>query len=99
MNDTISQMVYAKNPLCRLAAKALGRAIENTVRKGKPDLNLLFIYNMPFRGMAKMMNGMISMRMAEDILFIANGHFFRGTGRLIKDFFNLPCLNGKKREQ
>ena len=100
MNDTISQMAYAKNPICRLVAKALGGMIDNAVRKGKPDLNLLFIYNMPFRGMAKMMNGMISMRMAEDILFIANGHFFRGVGRLIKDFFNrpkLPAEGGQKR--
>ena len=95
VNDTISQMAYAKNPVCRLVAKALGSMIDNAVRKGKPDLNLLFIYNMPFRGMAKMMNGMISMRMAEDILFIANGHFFRGVGRLIKDFFNRPKLTAE----
>lgn len=29
-----------------------------------------------------MMNGMVSMDMAKDILFIVNGHFFRGVGRL-----------------
>ena len=45
------------------------------MKAGKPDLNLLFIYNMPFRGMAKMMNGMVSMDMAKDILFIVH-HFF-----------------------
>ncbi len=32
--------------------------------KGKPDLNILFIYNMPFRGIAKMTNGMVSMDMS-----------------------------------
>ena len=35
-------------------------------------LNLLFIYNIPFRGMAKMMGGMVSMDMAEDILTMVN---------------------------
>lgn len=96
MNDTICQMAYAKNPLCRMVAKRLGHAIDRAVCKGKPDLNLLFIYNMPFRGMAKLMNGMISMRMAEDILFIANGHFFRGAGRLIRDFFHRPSVKYKE---
>ncbi|MBQ2953737.1 MAG: glycoside hydrolase family 3 C-terminal domain-containing protein [Clostridia bacterium] len=95
MNDAICQMAYAKNPLCRLAAKILGNMIDSAVRKGKPDLNLLFIYNMPFRGMAKMMGGMISTAMAEDICFIANGHFFRGAGRLARHFFTRPKLTNK----
>ena len=93
MNDTIRQMAYAKNPLCRLAAKVLGNMIDGAVKKGKPDLNLLFIYNMPFRGMAKMMGGMISTAMAEDICYIANGHFFRGVGRLVKHFFSRPNIS------
>ena len=29
--------------------------------QGKPDLNILFIYNMPFRGIAKMTGGAVSM--------------------------------------
>ena len=92
MNDAIRQMAYAKNPVCRLVAKLLGGMIDGAVRKGKPDLNMLFIYNMPFRGMAKMMGGMMSMAMAEDICFIANGHFFWGIGRLVKHFFTRPKI-------
>ena len=92
MNDTVRQMVYAKNPLCRLVAKVLGKLIDNALKQGKPDLNLLFIYNIPFRGMAKMMGGMMSMAMAEDICFIANGHFFWGIGRLVKHFFTRPKI-------
>lgn len=92
MNDTIRQMIYAKNPVCRLAARLLGRMIGKALQKGKPDLNLLFIYNIPFRGMAKMMGGMVSMAMAEDICLIANGHFFRGVGRLVKHFFKRPKI-------
>ena len=42
--------------------------------------------------MAKMMNGMVSMKMAEAILFMVNGHGFRGFGRLVKGFFTRPKL-------
>ena len=47
-------------------------------------MNLLFIYNIPFRGMAKMMGGMVTTDMAQDILTMCNGHWHRGLGRLIK---------------
>ena len=93
MNDAIAQMEYARNPIARFAARFMKKKIQKAVEAGKPDLNMLFIYNMPFRGMAKMMNGMVSMDMAKDILFIVNGHFFRGVGRLIHHFFHRPKLN------
>ena len=96
MNDTIRQMAYAKNPICHMVAKLLGNMIDKAIANGKPDLNLLFIYNIPFRGMGKMMGGMITMDMADDIRFIANGHFFRGVGRLVKHFLNRPNLTKAK---
>lgn len=93
MNDTISQLFYARNPLARLVGKILEKKKNQSIASGKPDLNILFIYNMPFRGMAKMMNGMVSMEMAEAILFMVNGHGFRGFGRLIRGFFRRPSLS------
>ena len=92
INDALARMEYAKNPLARFAARFLKKKLDRTVSAGKPDLNTLFIYNMPFRGMAKMMNGMVSMDMAKDLLLMANGHFFRGCGRLIHHFFHRPRL-------
>ena len=59
LNDALAQMEYARNPSARFAARFLKKKINQTVEAGKPNLNLLFIYNMPFRGMAKMMNGMV----------------------------------------
>ena len=47
--------------------------------QGKPDLNILFIYNMPFRGIAKMTGGAVSMEMVygnvlkRNILLSQNG--------------------------
>lgn len=83
-NDTIRQLFYAQNPIARLAYKILTRKVTKAIENGKPDLNLLFIYNVPFRGMAKLMNGMVTADMARDILFMCNGHGFRGLGRLIR---------------
>lgn len=98
MNDALMQLYYAKNPVARLVGKRLERMQAKSIARGAPDLNLLFIYNIPFRGIAKMMNGMVSMEMAEAILRMANGHFFSGLGRLIAGFLRRPSLAKKTKE-
>ena len=92
-NDAICQLYYAKSGIARLAYKVLTDIKVKSEAKGKPDLNVLFIYNMPFRAMAKMAGGMVSRKMVDDILFIVNGHFFRGVGRVIKDFIRNNTAN------
>ncbi len=92
-NDTIRQMSYAKNPLARMLCRTMTKKVNRAIENGKPDLNLLFIYNIPFRGMGKMMGGMITAQMAEDLLFACNGHGFRGLGRLIRHYIRKPKLN------
>ena len=87
LNDAIGQMDHAKNPLARLVCKVLLYLRDKAERSGKPDLNILFITNMPFRALAKMTLGGVSEAMAEDILLMVNGHFFQGAGRLIRDHF------------
>ena len=87
MNDALCQMYYAKSGLARFAYKIMTNMLNKSVKKGEPDLNITFIYNMPFRGIAKMAGGMCSMEMAEGILTIVNGHFFKGLGRVIGGFF------------
>ncbi|MFV0465255.1 MAG: glycoside hydrolase family 3 C-terminal domain-containing protein [Lachnospiraceae bacterium] len=88
INDTFCQMYYAKSILARLIYKILTRIKVASMKKGEPNLNVLFIYNMPFRGLAKMTGGAVSMEMSYAILHMVNGHFFTGLGRLIKGFFN-----------
>lgn len=61
--------------------------------KGKPDLNILFIYNMPFRGIAKMAGGVVSMDMVRGMVTVVNGHFFRGMGRILHGFFHNAIEN------
>ncbi len=86
-NDALCQLYYAKSRAARALYKLLTSLMQKAEAKGKADINIMFIYNMPFRAIAKMSMGMVSKKMTEDILFIVNGHFFRGFGRLIVDFF------------
>jgi beta-glucosidase len=86
-NDAISQMSYAKSPVARLGYKILSDTKKRIESKGKPDLNLLYIYNMPFRGIAKMTGGAVNMKMVNAVLEIINGHFFKGLGHLVGAWF------------
>ena len=85
-NDAICQLYYAKCWLARVVWKVLTHLKNKSEASGMPDLNILFIYNMPFRALAKMTGGMVSDRMVDDIVFLVNGHFWRGVGRVIRDF-------------
>jgi beta-glucosidase len=86
-NDALCQLYYAKGAFARFLYKVLNSLKEKADAKGEPNLNIMFIYNMPIRAMAKFSNGIVSKKMAEDILFMVNGHFWRGLGRLLVDFF------------
>ena len=102
-NDAICQLYYAKLGFARLIYSILTGLKKKSEAKGKPNLNILFIYNMPFRALAKMSGGIISRKMVDDILIMANGSFFKGFGRLISDLvknlkanseFNKKLQNG-----
>lgn len=86
-NDAICQLYYAKSAFARLVYKIMTRMINKNYKKGKPDLNILFIYNMTFRGIGKMTGGRVSRYMIEGIMKIVNGHFFGGLGQVISGFF------------
>ncbi|MBF0778294.1 glycoside hydrolase family 3 C-terminal domain-containing protein [Streptococcus cuniculi] len=86
LNDPLSKMQYAKSGLARLVYKLLHHLLKKAEQKGKPDLNLLFLYNMPFRALAKMTGGMLDQQMVAAILVIVNGHFMKGVGQLWKAF-------------
>lgn len=93
LNDALCQMYYAKSPLARLVWRILTGLKNKSEEKGKPDLNLLFIYNMPFRGIAKMTGGTVSMEMAEGMVLAVNGHFLRGMKQIIGGFFSNAKAN------
>lgn len=86
-NDAICQLSYAKNPVGRLVYRILTAKKEKSEAKGKPDLNILFIYNMPFRGIAKMTNGAVSMEMVDGMVKAANGQLLSGAAKIIAGYF------------
>ncbi len=86
VNDALCQMGDAKSGFARFVYRILTSIKVRNERKGKPNLNLLFIYNIPFRGIAKMTNGIVSMKMAEGMVTAVNGHFWRGIGCVLRGF-------------
>lgn len=93
INDAVCQMYYAKSRIARFVYKILtDRKLKNEAA-GKPDLNLQFQYNIPFRAIAKMTGGMVSMDMVKGVVEVVNGHFFRGMKKIICGFFGNARAN------
>jgi beta-glucosidase len=86
VNDTFSQLYYAKSFLARVAYKVINGKKEKSERAGKPDLNILYVYNMPFRGMSKMLGGHVNMEMVDAMMIIINGKFWSGLVKLLKAY-------------
>lgn len=88
-NSPLSDMEHARSPLARfIYRRYLLAGLKRAERKGKPNLNLLFQYGMPFRAIAKMSGGLADSTMVDSILTIVNGSFFRGFGQTIRRFFS-----------
>ena len=88
INDAICQLYYAKSGLARFVYRILTDKKKKSEENGKPDLNILFIYNMPFRAIAKMTGGGVSMEMVYGIVDMVNGHIFTGLKKLVKGYFS-----------
>jgi beta-glucosidase len=84
INDAICQLYYAKSLFARFVYKILTMIKNRSEKKGKPDLNILFIYNMPFRGLAKMTGGAINLNMVKAILEMVNGKGLKGLYHFIR---------------
>ena len=95
INDALCQMKDAKSGLARLVYKILKNNLDKSYEKGVPDLNVMFVYNMPFRAICKMSGGMVSREMVESMVTIVNGHFFRGLGGVIAGYFRNSRENKK----
>lgn len=84
MNDAVCQLYYGKGILGKLFYGVLRILLKISEWQGKPNLNVLFNYNMPIRGYAKMTGGFVTMEMARALTEMANGHRIKGTAHLIK---------------
>ena len=73
----------------------LGQLLRRSIQRGKPDLNILFQYNMPLRALAKMTNGAISMGMVDGIVMEAQGFWIIGLLRVIVEAVKNIVLNAQ----
>ncbi len=98
-NDAICQMEHAKSMLARGIYRILTALKEKSEANGKTDLNILFIYNMPFRGIAKMTGGMVSREMVDGMVTAVNGHLFRGVKKIVQGYFANAKANKEYEER
>ena len=69
--------------------------LDVSYKRGKPDLNILFQYNMPLRALAKMANGAISMGMVDGIVMELQGFWIIGLVRVIYEALKNVVLNAQ----
>ena len=85
-NITFGELNHGRSPLGWLACAVLTSMLQKSIRRGHPDLNLLFIYNMPLRGLAKMTSGAVSMGMVDGLVMEARGFWIIGLLRTLAAF-------------
>ena len=64
-------------------------------KKGQPNLNVMFQYNMPLRALAKMPSGAISMGMVDGIVLEAKGFWVIGLVKVILEAIKNIILNAQ----
>ena len=94
-NMTLGELGHGRSPLGWIAAAVLGLLLRQSIQRGKPDLNILFQYNMPLRALAKMTNGAISMGMVDGIVMEAQGFWIIGLLRVIVEAVKNIVLNAQ----
>ena len=94
-NMTLGELNHGRSPLGWLVWAVLTALLNASYKKGKPDLNVLFQYNMPLRALAKMTNGAISMGMVDGIVMEAQGFWLIGLMRVIFEAVKNVILNAQ----
>ena len=94
-NMTLGEMNHTRSPLGWLIWAILTGMLNRSLKKGSPDLNLLFQLNMPLRGPAKMTSGMISMGMVDGIVLELKGFWFIGIIKVLIEFVKNIVQNRK----
>ena len=98
-NMTLGEMGHGRSPLGWLVAAVLGALLRRSIKRGKPDLNILFQYNMPLRALAKMTNGAISMGMVDGIVMELQGFWIIGLVRVLVEAVKNVVLNSRMEER
>ena len=63
----------SRSPILMLVSAIVTGMVNSSYKKGAPDLNALFIYNMPLRAIGKMAGGMADMGLVDALVREAKG--------------------------
>ena len=92
---TIGELSHGRSPLGWIACAVLRHMKKKSEREGKTDLNVIFIWNMPLRAVAKMTGGMVSMGMIRGIVMELKGFWIIGIVRTVYEFFKNRTQNSR----
>lgn len=82
-NDAFCQLYYAKSLIGRGIYRILDKMKTDSEKRGEANLDVLFFYNMPFRGLVNTTHGIFTSGMVDGFVEIVNGHIIRGLGRML----------------
>ena len=80
---TLGELNHSRSPLCWLIAGVLTLLVRSGEKNGKPNLNILFQYNMPLRGLAQMTGGIIGEETVDGLVMEAKGFWVIGILRAL----------------
>lgn len=94
-NMTLGELNHSRSSLCWLVWAVLTMMLNASYKRGKPNLNVMFQYNMPLRALAKMTSGAISMGMVDGIVLEAKGFWVIGLLKVIVEAVKNIILNAQ----
>ncbi|MFC4320054.1 beta-glucosidase family protein [Litchfieldia salsa] len=87
-NDTIAQCQYAKGLIARMVYHLILFSywfLRKIGKRNAANIIMMSIYNLPFRGIARLTGGLVNMPMLDGILMIVNGNTFKGLNHVFKE--------------
>ena len=92
---TLGELNHSRSPLCWLIAGVLTLLLRSGEKRGKPNLNILFQYNMPLRALAQMTNGVIGEEFVDGLVLEAKGFWIIGILRALVGLVQNAVANSR----
>ena len=92
---TLGELHHSRSPLCWLIAGVLTLLVRSGEKRGKPNLNILFQYNMPLRGLAQMTGGIIGEETVDGLVLEAKGFWVIGILRALVGLVQNAVANSR----
>lgn len=92
-NLTLGELNHTRSPIAWLVWLVLTGLLKQSIKRGKPDLNILFNYNMPLRAIADMTGGIVSQGMVDALVMELRGFWIIGILRCLYEAVKNAVLN------